>query len=516
MRVLFIRPNKDAFGFKPIGLSLLSALCLKEGHKVRLFDTTFFDLGYKEYSEIAIDIKKYKPVDLSPFHIGKTPVNLQSEVERAVKEYSPDVICFSLLSDEKLVAREISGYIRGMDPGIPILWGGIHPTVAPEEVIGLDTVDYACVGEGIEALPELLGAIENGVHPMGIANIWAKDEGKVIRNDPRPMFLDLDSLPYLDWDIFDPRNFIKPFDGRAVIGGDWMSNWGCPYRCTYCINNFLNRVHRRAIRRYSPERAIEELSFLKEKHHLNFMRFFDEDFLMRPVDVLRRFAKLYEDQVGIPFSIETNPRSVTREKVEILKKMGIGSASLAIESGNDFIRQKVLKRADTKEDIVNAFRFFHEAGIRTASFNMIGLPFEDRSKVFDTIEMNRKAGPTVANTGFFFAFEKTELYDVSVGNGFYNPVEVPVFIGDYPALDQPTLSREEARGLYRCFSLYVKLPKSFYPIIERAEGTDPVAREIFSILSKVYDDYVFEKDGFFHEECDPGETGYPESISGRE
>lgn len=499
MKILFVRPNKDAFGFKPISISLLSAICKKEGHEVKLFDTTFFDLGFEEYSSTGTRINKYKPVDLTPYNIGKVECDLRAEVFKFLKEFAPDVCAVSLLSDEREVSKEITRYIKEFDPDIQVIWGNKYSTVAPEAAINIDGVDYICLHEGIEALPELLYAIENGKDTTKIKNIYAKKNGKLYKNEVRPAYEDLDSLPFVDWDIYDERQFYKPFDGNILKGGDWMSNWGCPYQCTYCINNWLNTFGKRGMRRYSAERAVEELKYLKGKYNLQFIRFHDEDFLMRPKENLKEFAGLYAKEVGLPFTIETNPISVNEEKVRILKEMGIASVSLAIESGNEYLRKNVLKRVDSPSHIINAFTLFNEAGIRTVSFNMLGLPFEDRGKIFDTIEINRKAKPTVADSGFFFPFEMTELYDISVKEGFYNKDEVPIYDRAFPALNQPSLSREELIGLHKCFSLYVKLPKSFYKLIQRAEKNDNIGQGIFNILAEIYSKHVFANGGYFKE-----------------
>lgn len=499
MNILLIRPNKDAFGFKPIGISLLSAILKNNNHNVSLFDTTFFDFGYEEYSETGVRINKYKPVDWSKIDIKKIKVDLKTEVIKAIKDSKADVCAFSILSDERFIAEEISQYIKEYDSQIPIIWGGIFPTISADITINSEYVDYVCVGEGIEALPELINALESESDCTNIKNIYAKISKIIYKNSSRPLITDLDSLPYLDWEIYDKRHFYKPFDGNIVIGGDWMSNWGCPYKCTYCINNWLNKIARRKMRRYSPQRAIEELEFLKNKYNLTFIRFHDEDFLMRPIQHLREFGALYADHIGLPFSIETNPHSVTHDKVKILKDMGIASASLAIESGNEFIRKQILKRIDTIEEVTQAFSIFNKMNIRTSSFNMLGLPFEDRKKIFDTIEINRLAKPTVPDSGFFFPFEATELYDVSINNQFYDKDLVPIYQRDYPALNQPSLTREEVVGLHKCFSLYVKFPKSFFPLIERAEHNDDIGKEIFAILTKIYNDHVLLNDGVFGE-----------------
>jgi radical SAM superfamily enzyme YgiQ (UPF0313 family) len=499
MKILFVRPNRDTFGYKPVGISLLSALCKQAGHEVRLFDTTFYDTGVEEYSLYASKINKYKPVDFSAYDLRKVKGDLKAEVFAVMQDFSPDVCAFSLTSDDRFLAQELAEYIKRFDRSIPVIWGGAHPTVCPDEVINLDCVDYACLGEGIEALPEMLEALEKGNDTTTIKNFYGKHQGRIYKNDMRELFLDFDSLPFLDWEIFDNRQFLKPFDGRITICGDFMSNFGCPYHCSYCINSTLHSFTKRRVRHYSPARAIQELKYLKEKYHLTLIRFPDEDFLMRPMAELEEFAELYIQEIALPFSIKTHPRTVSQKKVDLLKKMGNQGVNIGVESGNDYIRKEILKRVESIEDVKKAFKLFVDAGIRTGAYVMMGLPFEDRAKIFESIELCREIKPTVIEHGFFFPFEGTDLYQVSVDHGFYDKAEVPIFNWHTPTLKLPGISREELMGIYRCFPLYVKFPKSYYPLIERAEKNDAVGEELFNLLGKIYYDHVALNDGFFHE-----------------
>ncbi len=104
----------------------------------------------------------------------------------------------------------------------------------------------------------------------------------------------MDDLPFIDWDVFDKRHFYKPFDGKVYIGGDYMLNWGCLNRCSYCINYFYHQLYQEQgynIRRYSIIRIINELEYLKEKYKIEFFKFHDEDFLARPLSNLKELAE---------------------------------------------------------------------------------------------------------------------------------------------------------------------------------------------------------------------------------
>ena len=304
------------------------------------------------------------------------------------------------------------------------------------------------------------------------------------------------------------------FDGKVYVSGDHMLNWGCPYHCTYCINHFYHNLYdnKYIMRRYGIERIINELKLLKENYNLTFIKFHDEDFLMRPLDNLRELSQAYKQEIGIPFVIETNPRSVTEEKVKILKEMNCVSASLAIETGNPRLRREVLKRVDTEEDIISAFSLLKEADIRAVAFNMLGIPFETRQTYMETVDLNRRARVHYPDMGFFYPFDGTELRDLSVKEGLFDPDDKnsAVYLRDRPTLHFKDLSERELIEMCNVFSLYVKLPEVYEPFIRRSELQDDLGIKLRKKLIEIYDKTVFLNDGWYVN--DGHEAGYLEDL----
>jgi anaerobic magnesium-protoporphyrin IX monomethyl ester cyclase len=264
MRVLLIWPNKDAFGFKPMGLSLLSALLKRRGDEVRLFDCTYIDLGHKSASEIRTGIRIFKPVDFSGYGMEKKEVDLTSELTRVLDDFRPEIVGVSALSDEVQAGLRASEIVKLWNPDVPVVWGGKAPTMAPEALLAHPEVDWVCVGEGIEFITDFAECIAVGRDPVGLSNVAFRDDhGTVHRNLLRPYYQDLDALPYLDWSIFDRRHFFKPYEGEVRVNGDHMMYWGCPSHCTYCINSAYRNLYGpkagNFMRHYSPSRIVEEL-----------------------------------------------------------------------------------------------------------------------------------------------------------------------------------------------------------------------------------------------------------------
>lgn len=496
MRILLVWPSRSSFGFKPIGIALLAPILTGCGFDVGLFDTTPYDLGDEE--QVIVErtrIRIFKPVDVSGLDLGKQRLDLHVETTMALEDFRPDVVGVSALSDEERVGVAVSDIVKEWNPAVPVVWGNKAATMAPDRILAHDSVDYVCIGEGFQFFPEFVSALAVGADVTGLKNLaWRDAQGVVHMNPLHPFYEDLGSLPYLDWSLFDRRHFFKPYDGQIYVGGDHMIAWGCPYSCTYCINDSYRALYRdaggRYLRRYSVGRIVAELRQLTEQWGLTFFKFHDEDFCLKPMGYFRELAGAYRDQVGVPFTAMANARNVTREKVRLLKEMGCVSVSIGIESGDEHIRRDVLKRKETREEVIAAVHLLADSGIRTAGFNMIGVPDETRETVLETVRLNRDAGVDCADTGFFYPLVGTELYDVAVRDGLFDPETDRGYDDVNPNLSLSGISAEELVALRERFALLVKLPEEYTPFITRSESDDAVGRRLFGELLRIYDEAV--------------------------
>lgn len=417
MRVLFVRPNKDAMGYKPIGLSLLMAVAEQEGCEVDLFDTSFIDFGYEDQERESKSLGIYKPVDMAVHGHVKRKIKLADAYMNKLADFIPDVVAISVLGDEHHIAAEITRITHETMKNVPVVWGGPYPSVNP---FGSEA-DAVCIGEGVSWIRSFTGK-----------ETW-KSMGRVEN---------LDALPYLNWDRYDDAQFWRPYNGTAYRFGDHMLNWGCPYECTYCINKFYHNLYgTRKIRRYSIDRIMDELAYLRDRHKIELWKFHDEEFLMRPD--FKEFSTAYRDRIGQPFVTEAHAKSVTPAKAKQLVDMGCVSVSMGIETGNPWLRNKVLKRVESQDDIIRGFGILNDAGLRTVAFNMLALPFETRETYRETVELNRKAGVQVPYADFFYPFEGTELRDVSIREGYFDPATADVYRRDVPALKFKDITDQE-------------------------------------------------------------------------
>ena len=123
MNILFVWPNKDQFGFKPMSLSLLSAILKQKGHNVALFDTTFIDFGFKDNTEVRSKLRIFKEVDFGKYDMSKKKVNLEQELLNILNDFKPDIVGISALSDEIYVGFEVSKIVKKWNDKTIVIYG---------------------------------------------------------------------------------------------------------------------------------------------------------------------------------------------------------------------------------------------------------------------------------------------------------------------------------------------------------------------------------------------------------
>ena len=393
MKVLFVYPNVTRQTTPQLGIaSLLSLITSK-------YKTLFFDLTFTPSSQM-----------------------LQGYLETFSK-FKPDVVMVSCRTNEWGLVKNI---IEVSYP-TPTIIGGIHPTVAPEEVLRYSKIIVRGEAEGV-VLP-LLDKLNKHQDISKLPNVWYKSKGKIHRNDVTPLLQDLDQLPMPTFQAFRQEHFyksyIKALFPEIECVGTFETSRGCPYSCTYCCNDYLQTLYKgkgKYHRQKSPARVKKEIDEFKKLYpDTNFLYFVDDTFLVG--DWIDKFAEVYDKT---PFVFMTRVEQVTPSKMKLVASMGAKAVSIGIESGNEKFRKRVLNRHMSNEQIVSAFRIAKEANLRTYSFNMVGLPGESKDDILSTIKLNKRIKPDIAQFTIFMPLKGTKLYDICIKEGLLN--------GEYPEL----------------------------------------------------------------------------------
>ncbi|GMR05355.1 MAG: radical SAM protein [Thermodesulfobacteriota bacterium] len=380
MKILFV--IKDVEYIDPMGLMLLSALAKERGH------------------------------------VTMAAVLADKNLTAKLKSFKPDIVAFSAKTGEHKYYIAANDTIKSIDSGIFTIMGGPHPTFFPE-IIETHPFDALCVGEGDDAWPELLDALEAKKSIDAIPNIVTRKNFK--KGTPPAMRMRrraLDDLPFLDRDLFYRTTRLGRFPMRSFMVGR-----GCPYKCTYCFNHRYNLLYKgngKLTSRMSVDRLISEIKDMKEKYETQFIKFYDDIFILKDDEWLDEFAERYPREVSIPFHCLMRANLLTEPILIKLKKAGLASLSMSIESGNDEIRNEVLKRNMSRETMTEAFDLCVKHGIPTFSNTIFAIPGSSLADDIKSLDLNIRCKVTLGEFPLFFPYPATELANYAIKRGDFD------------------------------------------------------------------------------------------------
>jgi radical SAM superfamily enzyme YgiQ (UPF0313 family) len=390
-------------------------------------------------------------------------LNLAGEEDpvTAVRQRDPQLLAFSAVTGpHKRLVRASREIKRELD--VLSIFGGPHPSYFPE-VIEEDGVDIVCRGEGEYPMLELAEAMEAGKDFSGIPNLWVKRNGEIHRNPTRPFLHDIDGLPWPDRELFNPFPELHVEDTRYFMGGR-----GCPYDCTFCFNHIAKQLAEgRYVRWRSVDDLVEELKAVKERYGMRFVNFQDDTFVLR-IDWLEEFSARYRQEIGLPFLCHVRANLVDDRMSRLLADAGCVHVGMGVEAGNDDLRNTVLKKRITREQIVSACQSLKAHGITISTQNMFGLPFETIETVLDTIEINIACRPERTNLFFYVPYPRTELAQVAVDQGFFRTEDLDslpeIFTTEFSSVNLDLQDARQIEQLAKLTRFCVHFPV-FFPVI---------------------------------------------------
>ncbi len=381
LKIVFTNLNNSLFAD---GSRILSAKLKEMGHSVRMIFMT--QAGKIHYSEKTLD-------------------------RFAELAQEADLVLFSFLSDNFMRASRMTRYLSAR-VSAPIVWGGIHATIEPEASI--EHVDLLCRGEGDEALPEFVERFAAGKPYHDVQNFWIRTGSGIVRNEMRPLLLDLDSNPWPDYTnedhfILDEDDAIKEmtdellgkFHNKAPLGFAHYpvtSTRGCAYHCAYCYNAVFKEMFKgqRRVRFRSLADVVKEIRFIMDRFpHFRSFSFSDDDFFLRPYSRLEELADLIsgnlQDVIGRSFwGCCVTPRSLDRKKLGLLSQVGLRALVMGVQTGSERLNHEVYARRFKNSLLFEKAAWldsdFHRSVIVLLDFLVCG-PFETEQDTAKTAEM---------------------------------------------------------------------------------------------------------------------------------
>ena len=298
-----------------------------------------------------------------------------------IENIAPSIVGISLRSSffniASLITKDIQREIEK-----PVIWGGTHPNVAPEESINV--ADMVCMGEGEYPMLELCQRISKGQSIDNIENLWIRKGQSIIRNPVRMLVRDLDSLPFPDYgkdgNYFIEENSILSIDPAVeAFNLDIMASRGCPYQCTYCCNSVFKEINKGkgpAIRRRSVDNVIEEIEYARDNFkNLQRIDFIDEVFAWDK-SWTSEFSEKYREKIGLPFQCAQHPNMVDKEILRMLLDAGLERVEVGLQSGSEHIRRDVFKRPVSDKALLRGAKIISDLKVVPFYDVIVDNPFE--------------------------------------------------------------------------------------------------------------------------------------------
>lgn len=402
-----------------------------------------FGLGY-----ISTALKK-ADINVSLYHILSMP-NERQFLNR-IRLEDPDLIGLYLNSNNLYYLNFFLSWLKNGNIKTKLICGGPHPSLNPEETIRLKGVDMLCVGEGDEAIVEVCQKIEQGENTKKIKNIWVKEGEDIYRNEPRPLIKELDSLGFPDKEIFNLRSLEFFKMGTGVF----LASRGCPYSCNYCCNHALSQVYKGEayVRFRGVDSVLSEVSATLSKYGDLKSVVFEDNILPLDKQWFYDFCVKYKKIINKPLEINSSANFIDEERVALMKECGCTNVRIGVESGNEQIRNEVLGKKISNAQIAKAFELLKKSGIKTTSYNMVGIPFEKPNNIFETIEFNSSIKTDESIAQICHPYKKTKLYELCKTNKIIKSKVIP------------NINRENIIDLTGINVKLLVLIKAFYPYL---------------------------------------------------
>lgn len=360
---------------------------------------------------------------------------------KAIKEYQDDFDFIGLTATTPLInnALAIARAVRIIFPRAKIVFGGVHPSVSPDEVMARQEVDFTVLDEGEETMRELA----EGKNPAEILGLCFKANGQIIKNQLRPLIKNLDDIP-------PPAYHLMPMDKYYPAVGSYkrlpamilFATRGCPGRCTYC-----HRAFRGIVRKRSAESILNEIKILQRDYNIKEVAFYDDTFTLFK-DVVKEFCEtVIREKIDITWSCFTRVDYVDEPMLRLMKRAGCHLILFGVESADEQILKNIKKNISLQQ-VEKIVRLSRTIGVESRASFMFGNQGETEETIKKTIDFAVKLDPDEVQFNIATAYPGTELFDWAKERSYIKTFNWDDYSMSNVVLELPNLSKEKMQYYY--------------------------------------------------------------------
>ena len=328
---------------------------------------------------------------------------------------------------------EVARAVRARHPGLPIVAGGWHASILPEQTLRSPCFDAVVKGQGEVTFREMVARYARGERDLdGIAGCFFKRGGTVVANPPRG-YTDINALPRRPFQLVDFEQYARKCGGLRWIL--YCTSHGCPWDCSYCSNA---SVYGRNWKPMEADSTVEEMAELVRRYRLSVVDIIDDNYLVRRDRALEIAEGLLKSAPPFAYYMQTRTDQMDRlsdDELALLARSGLRRIFFGLESGSVKVMRSVNKRLDLETAYRTAERCAR-VGIRP-SFNLIfGLPAEEEEDLRDTMAVVDRIGRANPQADFFTnifsPYPGSPIWPLAVERGVREPRTLEEWAEFYP------------------------------------------------------------------------------------
>jgi radical SAM superfamily enzyme YgiQ (UPF0313 family) len=378
-----------------------------------------------------------------------------------IKKDLDNAVCFgvtALTGSPIKDALEITRGVKKLSPTLPVVWGGWHTSLFPEQtLIDEQTIDITVQGQGEQTFKELVDALAHQMSVSEIRGICYRDEnGKIIKTPPR-VLLPMDDFEDVNYDLIDVEKYFKKKGRRQM---DYISSTGCYFRCTFCADPF---VYNRKWSAVSPETMVNKLESLYKKYKFTDLNLQDETYFTYADRVIDIAQKIIDRNLKFTWAATMRADQGSRmsdEDFAICAASGLRRLLIGVESGSQEMMDWLKKDIKLEQVFMCADRC-RKLGISVIFPFIVGFPEESERSIDATVDVALRLNsmhPEFSTPIFYFKpYPGSKITQDVIKNGYELPKTIHEWSNfDYIGSSGPWVS-DEKYDFFEKFKFYMKL-----------------------------------------------------------
>ncbi len=389
----------------------------------------------------------------------------EPDLHAAIRAADPALVVVPSGVGGHQTARRLAQAARIAAPRAFVLMGGTHATFDPSEAQRPE-VDAVVMGEAERPVSALVARLSAGRQWSDIGGLAWDDGGQLRQNPLMAPLEDLDDLPFPHRDLYYRYGFIRRFGWKK-----FNTSRGCVHSCQFCWNPSLKRMLPEGTvftRRKSPARAADEVAAVASRHPLHSVHFADDLFTVQ-TRWLEDFAPAWREKVDLPFTCSSSIELVTPRAVAALAAAGCRGVAIGLETGNEQLRSRILRKTVCNDDVRRAAALIKGAGMELTTYNMLACPGETLEDAWSTVRLNQEIGADFTRVTLAMPIPHTDFEREAIAAGHLDPADLDARV-DSLNQGQAGFRTADARAFANLFYLFrvaVHHPR-LLPAIQRA------------------------------------------------